>query len=294
MSNEMPISAISEAVTKLKALRPGYSQLLDFYEQLCLAQETAKKEIRLEPVQISEDILSAKRKGGFSLIEPPQFGVDMEVAESLLNTLCRLAGEANEVLAGAAKSIHAAVKTDSLTLSVLFSKVLAGDDIYLKRLADDLDVDEKILAFAAYTCIRPSLCIQARQLSKDYLDPESLWEKGYCPVCGSPPALSILHGEEGQRSLVCALCDSQWKTMRIFCPFCENRDQKRLAYFFSEKEKDCRVDVCDKCNRYIKTLDSRQMERPFYPFIEQVGSLHLDMIAAERGLESGVPLWLTH
>ncbi|MCD4842444.1 MAG: formate dehydrogenase accessory protein FdhE, partial [Methanosarcinales archaeon] len=81
-------------------------------------------------------------------------------------------------------------------------------------------------------------------------------------------------------------------SQRIYCPFCENKDQKTLHYFFSEEEEEYRVDVCDQCRRYIKTIDTRKIKRPVYPFLEQVTTLHLDMLAQNQGLQSGHPLWL--
>jgi FdhE protein len=91
---------------------------------------------------------------------------------------------------------------------------------------------------------------------------------------------------------MCSFCSHEWASGRIFCPFCENREQKTLHYFFSEEEKGYRVDVCDRCQKYIKTIDTREMERLVYLFVEQISTLHLDMLAQEQGLESGLPLWL--
>jgi FdhE protein len=65
-----------------------------------------------------------------------------------------------------------------------------------------------------------------------------------------------------------------------------------LHYFFSEEEEDYRVDVCDACKKYLKTVDTRKIEHPVYALVEQISTLHLDMLAQEQGLESGSPLWL--
>ena len=50
-------------------------------------------------------------------------------------------------------------------------------------------------------------------------------------------------------------------------------DSKDLHYIFSEEEKDLRVDLCDKCNKYLKTLDMREVDRLIYPPLEQVATL---------------------
>jgi len=77
---------------------------------------------------------------------------------------------------------------------------------------------------------------------------------------------------------------------RIFCPFCENTDSQTLKYFFSESEKGYRVDVCDKCRKYIKTVDTRTVDHPIHPPLEQISTLHLDMMAREKGLEGGASI----
>ena len=282
---------IRKAVAAVKAQRPAYEGLLDFYEKLCLAQEASKEDTRLEPIKIHEDLLSVKEEEGFPLISTTDFVMDVVAAEALLRKLCELAVEANEVLAEAGPKIIDALDRESLDASTLFSNMLKEDDAYLGDVAGKLGIDKTILAFAVYNSIRPSISLCAEQLST-YLDKDTEWGKGYCPICGSPPALSILRGEGGKRSLVCSFCGHEWQIPRICCPFCDNNDQKTLHYFFSEEEKNYRVDVCDKCKKYIKTIDAREIERPLHPLVEQISTLHLDMLAREQGLESGIPLWL--
>lgn len=280
---------IRKAVAAVKEARPAYEGLLAFYEKLFLAQEASRKETHLEPIKIPDELLSVKQAEKFPLIDTTDFAIDVEASEVLLRRLFQLDVDANEALANAGPKIMDALGKGSLEASILFSKTLSEDDAYWDKVARELDVDKRILAFAAYSSIRPSVCLCAEQLAT-YLDRETPWGKGYCPICGNPPALSILRGE-GERSLLCSFCDYEWRTHRIFCPFCENKDQKTLHYFFSEEETDCRVDVCDQCNKYIKTIDTRKMGRPMHPFLEQVSTLHLDMLAQEKGLESGILLW---
>jgi len=59
--------------------------------------------------------------------------------------------------------------------------------------------------------------------------------------------------------------------------------QQGLIYLYSEEEKEYRVDACQSCRKYIKTVDSRVLNRCAYPALEQVASLHLDLKAAEAG-----------
>ena len=289
MAKNETAEQIKKAVSAIKALRPVYKDLLAFYEKLFLAQEASKKHIHLQPIKIPEDLLSVKRKEKFPLIARKDFRVDIKASEALLREICQLACEANEVLTHAGVKLMDALDKGTVDAPTLLSKTLSEDDIYFDETAKSLEIDKEVLFFMAHGSIRPSLSLCAGQLAT-YIDKNTLWGKGYCPVCGSPPAISILRGE-GERFLFCSFCDHEWHSQRIYCPFCENKDQKTLHYFFSEEEE-YRVNVCDKCKRYIKTVDTREIKRPVYPFLEQVATLHLDMLAQNQGLQSGHPLWL--
>ena len=290
MAKNETAEQIKKAVRAIKALRPAYKDLLAFYEKLFLAQEASKKHMRLQPIKIPEDLLAVKRKEKFPLIARKDFTVDIKVSEALLKEICRLANEANEVLTHAGVKLMDALDKGTVDAPTLLSKTLSEDDIYFDETAKSLEIDKEVLLFMAHGSIRPSLSLCAGQLAT-YIDKNTLWGKGYCPVCGSPPAISILRGE-GERFLFCSFCDHEWHSQRIYCPFCENKDQKTLHYFFSEEEEEYRVNVCDKCKRYIKTVDTREIKRSVYPFLEQVATLHLDIIAQNHGLQSGHPLWL--
>ncbi len=281
---------IKKAMAAVKAQRPAYEELLEFYEKLFLAQEDTKGHIDIEPIQIPKELLSIKLEEGLPLINRADFAVDAKASEALLSKICQLAAKANEALAKAGSKVVDALRKGRLEASVLFSKILSEDDTYFDEVAQELEIDRNILVFFAYTSITPSVCLCAEQLAT-YLNKDTPWNKGYCPICGSLPDLSIFRGE-GERSLICSFCSYEWKALRIYCPFCDNRDQKTLHYFFSEEEKNYRVDVCDKCHKYIKTVDTRKMDYPVYPFVEQISTLHLDMLAKEQGFESGIPLCL--
>lgn len=99
--------------------------------------------------------------------------------------------------------------------------------------------------------------------------------------------MSALEGD-GERFLFCSFCWHKWPVRRLVCPFCENDDSKTLHYFYTEEEREYRVNVCDKCKKYVKTVDTRKIDRFFYPPLEQIATLHLDMKANETGLERGV------
>jgi FdhE protein len=95
--------------------------------------------------------------------------------------------------------------------------------------------------------------------------------------------------ENGQRYLICYFCDFQWPWERLKCPFCENTDHKKLHYLYAEGQEACRIDLCDECKQYIKTVDSRKLGHEPYPDIEDITTLHLDILAAEKGYKKPLP-----
>jgi FdhE protein len=279
---------IQKAVAEVRKLKPNYARMLDFYEKIFMAQKASENQTRIEPVKISASTLDLKVKEKFPLIDISQFAIDDKSAETLFRNLCDILQNATGEMPESARAITEAVDGNKLDLNVLFAAFLKSDDSFFQKVADELKIDIKTLGFITYNSVKPSLVLCAQQLST-HLDKNRPWEKGYCPVCGSPPILSMF-GSNGQRFFCCSFCWHKWPTQRIYCPFCDNTDHDTLHYFDIENEEEHRVDVCDKCGKYIKTVDTRKAERVIYPPLEHLSTPHLDIKATEMGHKSGIAI----
>ena len=113
---------------------------------------------------------------------------------------------------------------------------------------------------------------------------EERWLRGYCPTCGSRPAMAQLVGIDAGRLrlLSCGCCSTRWRYQRIRCPFCEGADDHRLSALAIEREKCLRIDYCQTCRAYLKTYTGEKSETFF---LADWTSLHLDVIACDRGLK---------
>jgi FdhE protein len=113
---------------------------------------------------------------------------------------------------------------------------------------------------------------------------EERWLRNYCPACGAPPAMAQLVGiDPGRlRLLSCGRCRTRWRYRRTGCPFCENRDDHRLAVLDVEGEGGLRIDYCESCRGYLKTYNGVGHETIL---LADWTSLHLDVIARDRGLK---------
>lgn len=277
---------VRRAAAELKAVRPAYQDLVDFYGDIFAAQEDARPRVRVEPFTLPPDQVRIKLKNGFPLIQVAEMRFDADRTAELLKELCRIAVERQSALAGPAKIllIHSA------ELAPLFPSFLQEDASRVTHAAEAMSVDPKALSFFFYHSLRPSLCRCQQQLS-GYLADAPAWEKGYCPVCGSLPALAWLEAD-GRRILYCSFCWHSWALNRVVCPFCSNNDPHRLSYLHTDEEREYRLDLCDACRKYIKTVDSRNLVRRAYPPLEQIATLHLDIKAAEAGFEAGLAISL--
>jgi FdhE protein len=107
-----------------------------------------------------------------------------------------------------------------------------------------------------------------------------------CPFCGGPPQVAVLQTEGGAdaggRALVCATCSMSWPVRRILCPHCAEEDERRLGYFHAPDFDHVRIDACETCRCYLKTVDQTRLGIAV-PIVDEVASGALDIWAQQRG-----------
>ncbi len=274
---------LRDRAQQLKAKRPGYGDILDFYVKIRKAQVASETSLKIDPIKLK----GKWSDEGFSLIRKEDFPVDVEASIILFLTLCRIGKTANPHMAGEVEKIENLLREDKLDLEELLGD--AGKGRRSEQVADDLGLDKQVLSFLAYNSIRPSIEAAIEQLRCD-LEHES-WRECHCPVCGSLPSLNLLKGNEGKRYSLCSYCGFQWRIDRLSCAVCGNGEHVSLSYFSGEGEEAFRIDLCEKCNHYIKTIDYRKLETSD-PALEDLATLHLDVLAVEKGYTRAVPaLW---
>jgi FdhE protein len=106
-----------------------------------------------------------------------------------------------------------------------------------------------------------------------------------CPFCGGAPQLSILErageADGGSRQLLCATCFTVWPCPRVRCARCGEEDERRLGYYHSPAFEHLRVDACDTCKHYLKTVDLTRLGIAV-PVVDEVAGASLDLWAREH------------
>ena len=106
----------------------------------------------------------------------------------------------------------------------------------------------------------------------------------HCPVCGAKPIVGVLRpeGDGARKSLVCMLCAHEWTFRRIYCPACGEDREPRMAFYAAPEIPHVRVDVCDTCHFYLKSVDLTKTGLAI-PVVDELATLPLDLWAREKG-----------
>jgi FdhE protein len=105
-----------------------------------------------------------------------------------------------------------------------------------------------------------------------------------CPFCNRKAALGILRqqGDGARRNLLCGFCLSEWEFRRIVCPSCGQEDQAKLPVYIAEQFPYMRVEACDACHTYTKSVDLTKNGLA-NPLVDELAAIPLDLWAQERG-----------
>jgi FdhE protein len=105
-----------------------------------------------------------------------------------------------------------------------------------------------------------------------------------CPVCQTRPQVAVLRpeGDGGKRFLVCSFCSTEWEFRRILCPMCGEQDHAKLPRYSSDDMHAVRVEACDTCQYYLKSVDMTA-DGLAVPVVDEVATAPLDVWAVEHG-----------
>ena len=271
---------IKKRVAAIVKERPSHKEVLGFFKDVLTEQYAIRSKVKSIPVEIDEEDAKSKMREGFPLVEKNALTLDVPSATRMFKRLCKILSS-NKKAATDVDKISKALRSKKIDLLELFKHVDSDHTEYIDALSKKLGVKQETILFLARNSIKPILEAYAEGLRK-YVDQEGWW-RGYCPICGSEPFMAELK-EEGARFLVCSACGNEWRFNRLKCPFCENANHEKLRYFYTEKEgKAYRIDVCEKCKRYIKTIDTNELGEEVIPIVEDAGTLFLDVLAQNEG-----------
>ena len=272
-----------KTIEDYKAANPYYTELLDIMADILILREEYHINMKDSIFHVDENLITQKMEGGLPLIDFAGKKYDLTRPKEYFNSLISIA---ERRMPEVAQNIIDIIKSPQFDwekiIRASFDHKIEVTDA--QGLSAGHEAEENIDLIDLFTeeSLRPELESVAQKYGE--IVEKSGWSEGYCPICGKEPKIGeIRNEEEGKRYLFCHQCGFKWYFHRIKCPFCGNEEQHSLAYFEVEGEERYRVDVCNKCRRYIKTVElTKSSEEPNLD-VEDIATLHLDMIAYDEG-----------
>ena len=153
-------------------------------------------------------------------------------------------------------------------------------------LRDFLDGEPSPKAFFARALLQP----YAERWAAAASTPPPAGDRFVCPICGSRPQAAVLRpeGDGGKRFLLCSLCLTEWEFRRILCAACGEENYQKLPRYCAEDVAAVRVEACDTCHFYLKSIDLT-VDGLAVPLVDEVAAVPLDLWAAEHGYKKIEP-----
>jgi FdhE protein len=272
---------IKQAFALARDSKPAYGGFYPFLECVFLMQAEIKQTLKLELPSISIQEVGMRWESGFPILHRWDFPVDTDAAEIFLSNLEHCIPTDNFQMMNAYRALLKGISNNVARKDEVWASFLHHEYEPWDEWMESEAVDQPALIFLARSCVRPSIEWTASRLLKQFPEPRK-WLRGYCPVCGSMPAVLFLKGE-GERRAFCSWCGAVWGLHRIQCPQCDNRDHEQLGYFFAEAEPFYRVQYCKACKTYFKLIDVRESAYPPFLPLEEWTTMHLDLLAQRAG-----------
>jgi FdhE protein len=270
-----------EQIDRLIQSKPMYKEALSVYRELLGFLDDIEPGIDYEAGDASVRALKARE--GFPLFSKGDLPIDHEGAALLFQRLLKHLSSSERKDRQALEKAFKRAQGEPNWVKDVIRTFLSGDEAKITAMAQEVALSPMVVKFLAHMALRPSMRSLRKSAAEGIRD--YTWNYGYCPLCGSSPDMAYFN-DEGKRFLHCELCSHEWHYQRLKCPFCENERAKDLGYFTSEEEEGYRVDFCRKCKRYIKTLDMRVIGSPAPLELENLITLHLDMLAHKQGFKA--------
>lgn len=104
-----------------------------------------------------------------------------------------------------------------------------------------------------------------------------------CPFCNARPVAGVLRGEGegGKRWLLCSLCSTEWQYRRVLCPGCGEENKDKLPIYTATEFPAVRVDACDTCHTYLKSIDLTK-DGHAIPVVDEIATVALNIWAEDH------------
>ena len=239
---------------------------------------------RVPRLSLPPKYLAAKLARGVPAFAGEPIPLPVALMRSTLTRLCDALADGG---AGqTATHIREAIDSGSVEPGSLLSASLARNQAAIRTGAAHRGLAPDLVWLVGELAVSPFVHALQRTLFANTTD-DTLraalehWDRGYCPACGSWPALAEVVG--GHRALRCSFCSSAWELNRYACIYCDEGGEKFVTAAPDDQRKDRRLEVCTSCGGYLKTIDLTELSPFPLLSISDIETTDLDVAAMEHG-----------
>jgi FdhE protein len=239
---------------------------------------------RLPRLSLPPKYLAAKLARGVPAFAGEPIPVPAPTITPALLALCDAleAGGAGE----SAAHIHVAVAGGQIEPASLLTASLNRDQGAIRTGAVHRGLAPDLVWLIAELAVSPFAYLLQRMLFAGQTAGElhaalDAWTRGYCPACGSWPAVAEVVG--GHRTLRCSFCSSAWELSTYACIYCGENGPPFVTAAPDELQKDRRIEICSSCNAYLKTIDLPELSPFPLLAISDIETTDLDVAAMQHG-----------
>ena len=280
MNHEESIEHIEQLMDDAIEKNPHCKDILNAFRPVIVERYLLVDKLELRNAD-SLKIDRRKFKAGVPVIRQTTFFQYDDAWEEIALSLIPAMKQGFPVLQDDLERLEVSVKNRNISIYDYFKSYPADGDTIVTGWASEFNITAAAVALLLRSMTR--IILEKRSQHIEWKG--SNWEKGYCPVCGTFPSIAMIKEKIAERWLHCSQCGYEWKFSRVICPYCEDEAYKEMPFFFVEnKDKECAY-ACDKCRRYLITLN-RMSDLIFRDLdISAISLTHLDVIMQEKGYQ---------
>lgn len=277
-TTEQKIYALQQAAQT----SPEYAEIVPLFIGIYGYLRSREKQtgITIEPALSDQ---KERIEKSFPLVNVSDLKIDRKQNVTFLLGIIEVLSSKGQENADYLRKIGTALQEGAIDPAVLYGAILERRRAPINDISEALTVPAPLVEYIFEIPLKTAL----ENLSAGYgAEDFAGWQESFCPICGSRAGMAELSGEEGRRMLSCSACTFNWQFKRLTCAYCGCDDPEKLSYF-TAGDGATRVDTCKGCSRYIKTRDSRKGDSDVPLEVEDLLTIHLDLLASREGFERG-------
>lgn len=279
----MSKTELFKELDKLTSLDYLSEEQKNFYLDLHFLQSSAKRRFKKILPNLSKINVKERLNQGLPVLNFTDLRIEKDLILELIEGVLNLIEKYNKDKSISLSAFIETIKQKEFDCQEFIIKSISLDYDYFSLLSERTAIDRFSLFFIGVNAIKPFMELIALDFKEKI---ENIgWLKNFCPVCSGKPRMAKLSRQDGRRILQCYICNTQWLFPRTKCHYCGNEDFSTLRFFCTEEDSPYRVDICDECKHYLKTVDERKTpkDKKIDLAIEDIVTSHLDLLAGEEG-----------